>query len=244
MRLKGKKRFGQKVVRVGFKGMVMGAACLFLVSGLPNNSGASSYADAVKAEAKKSVTDTVSEAKSGAEKTVVKAVESAKEKAKEAVVKPVSETQDKIEKKTEEVTGKTEEVKEEVKKDVVKVKEQVPEFIDINTQEACPDLEGLKKDKKSVKHFSHASHIKMLKQETKGFVCATCHKGAKSEDDILKSDKCKRMEVELKEAGGPAKLKDYFHSTCLKCHKELKKQGKATGPVSCKGCHSRQGGDE
>ena len=237
MRLKEKKRLGERVVRVGFKGMVIGAASLFFVSGLFNNSVASSYTDAVKVEAKKAVADTVNEAKSGAEKTVVKAVESAKEEAEKAVVKPVSETQDKIEKKKKEAT-------KEIEKKVEIEKTQIPEFIDINTQKACPDLEGLKKDIKSVKHFSHASHIKMLKQETKGFVCATCHKGAKSEDDILKSDKCKRMEVELKEAGGPAKLKDYFHSTCLKCHKELKKQGKATGPVSCKGCHSRQGGDK
>ncbi len=235
MRLKEKKRIGEKVVRVGFKGMLIGAASLFFISGLPNNITVSAHAETVKAEAQKAVVETVNEAKSGAEKTVTKAVETVKKKAQDKVVESVSGTQGKVEKEVTEAVEKADEGNGKV---------QLPEFVDINTQKACPDLEGLKKDIKSVKHFSHASHIKLLRQETKGFVCATCHKGAKSEDDILKSDKCERMEVELKEAGGPAKLKDYFHSTCLKCHKDLKKQGKDTGPVSCKGCHSRKGGNK
>jgi len=132
-------------------------------------------------------------------------------------------------------------------KDAAKAKGEkmvIPEYVDINTQKSCPDIKGLKKDIRHVNHFSHAAHIEMLKKENKGFVCATCHKGAKTEADILKGDKCKRLEKELNEAGGPAKLKDYFHSTCLKCHKELKKEGKKTGPTSCKGCHSRKGGDK
>ena len=47
---------------------------------------------------------------------------------------------------------------------------------------------------------------------------------------------------ELKVSGGPAKLKDHFHKNCLTCHKALKKEGKPTGPTSCKGCHNRKGG--
>ena len=116
-----------------------------------------------------------------------------------------------------------------------------PEFVDINVQKSCPDMKGLKKDMKSVNHFSHKAHIEALKKEGKGFVCANCHQGAKTESDILDTDRCKRLEKELSAAGGPAKLKDYFHNQCLKCHKQLKKAEKPTGPTSCKGCHNRKG---
>ncbi len=138
-------------------------------------------------------------------------------------------------------------VKEEVTKDKVQkdaAMPTVPEFVDINTQKSCPGIKGLKKDRKHVNHFTHAAHIEMLRKEHKGFVCATCHNGAKDEDEILKTDKCTTMEKELDKAGGPAKLKDYFHSTCLKCHKELKKEKKVAGPVSCNGCHDRKAGDK
>ncbi len=116
-----------------------------------------------------------------------------------------------------------------------------PEYVDINIQKSCPDLKGLKKDLKAVNHFSHKAHIEALKKEGKGFVCATCHHGAKTEADILKADRCKRIQQELDATGGPGKLKDHFHGICLKCHKKLKKEHKATGPTSCRGCHSRKG---
>ena len=119
-----------------------------------------------------------------------------------------------------------------------------PEFVDINVQKSCPDLKGLKKDVKSVKHFSHKAHIEALKKEGKGFICANCHQGAKTESDIINADRCKRLEKELNATGGPAKLKDHFHNQCLKCHKELKKAGKSTGPTSCKGCHNRKGAEK
>ncbi len=119
-----------------------------------------------------------------------------------------------------------------------------PEFVDINVQKTCPDMKGLKKDKKSVNHFSHKAHIEALKKEGKGFVCASCHQGAKTESDILSADRCKRLEKELSATGGPGKLKDHFHNQCLKCHKELKKAKKPTGPTSCKGCHNRKGAEK
>ncbi len=160
-----------------------------------------------------------------------------------AGVAGVSTASDEMKKGAEvKVKQEATQAKEAVKDKVVKM--VIPEYVDINTQKSCPDIKGLKKDIKHVNHFTHEAHIEMLKKEKKGFVCATCHKGAKSEADILKENKCKRLEQELNEAGGPAKLKDYFHSTCLKCHKDLKKEGKKTGPVSCKGCHGRKGGDK
>ena len=199
------KKRGNRVVRLDFKRMVVGAAAVLLLAGLPGPSVASQDV-AVKA------------AGDAAQKAVAKVVEK-KDASEKAVTKAT--------------TAKNGEAKP-----------KVPEFVDINTQKSCPDMKGLKKDIKHVNHFTHAAHIEMLKKENKGFVCATCHKGAKTEDDILKSDKCKRMEEELKETGGPAKLKNYFHSTCLKCHKDLKKENKKTGPVSCKGCHNRKAGDK
>ena len=117
----------------------------------------------------------------------------------------------------------------------------VPEFLDINTQQSCKEMKGLKKDIKSVYRFSHKAHIQMLKGEEKDFVCVQCHCGAKTKSDILNSEKCKRLEKELAETGGPSRLKNHYHDICLKCHKGLKKQGKSTGPTSCKGCHKRKG---
>ena len=119
-----------------------------------------------------------------------------------------------------------------------------PEFVDINIQKACPDIKGLKKDIKSVSHFSHKAHIEAMEKDGKGFICAACHHGAKSEADIIGADRCRRIEKELDAAGGPSKLKDYFHGQCLKCHKDLKKDNKPAGPTSCKGCHGRKGAEK
>ncbi len=119
------------------------------------------------------------------------------------------------------------------------VKDGPPEFVDINVQAMCPNMKGLKKDLKSVRHFSHKAHIDALKKDG-GFVCSNCHNGATTEKDIIGMDKCKLLEKELDATGGPAKLKNHFHGQCLKCHKELKKEGSPTGPTSCKGCHNRK----
>jgi len=117
-----------------------------------------------------------------------------------------------------------------------------PEFVDINIQKTCPEIPGLKKDVKSVNHFSHKAHIDFLKNNNKEFVCAKCHQGAKTEADVTGADKCQRLEEEFKAVGGKSNPKDYFHAQCLGCHKALKKEGESTGPTSCKGCHSRKGG--
>ncbi len=119
----------------------------------------------------------------------------------------------------------------------------VPERVDINVQAACPKMEGLKKDKKKVLNFTHKAHIEMLTEKGEKFVCASCHKSAAAEKDIIGVDKCERLKKELEMDGGPAKLKKHFHNICLKCHKDLKKAGKKTGPTSCKGCHNRKGGE-
>lgn len=118
---------------------------------------------------------------------------------------------------------------------------EIPEYVDINVQAACPKLEGLKKDKKKVLHFTHKAHVEMLAKKGDKFVCATCHKSAATEKDIIGVDKCERLQKELEKDGGAAKLKKHFHNICLKCHKDLKKAGEQTGPTNCKGCHNRKG---
>jgi len=121
---------------------------------------------------------------------------------------------------------------------------EVPEVIDINIQKSCPDLEGLKKDVKEVKGFTHKAHIGYLQKEQKDkFVCASCHKGVKDEKEIINSKKCERLSKEFEEVGGAKNFKKYFHNSCVKCHKNRKKEGLSTGPTSCKDCHNRKGGE-
>ena len=119
-------------------------------------------------------------------------------------------------------------------------KADIPEYVDINVQAACPEMKGLKKDKKKVVKFTHKAHVEMLAKKEKKFVCATCHTSAASEKDIVGADKCGRLQKDLEKDGGPAKLKNHFHAICLKCHKALKKAGEKSGPTSCKGCHNRK----
>ncbi len=150
----------------------------------------------------------------------------------------------KVEKKVVEKAKEVEKaVEKEIKTPKVPEVSKIPEVMDINIQKSCPDLEGIKKDKKEVKGFTHKAHILYLQKEQKDkFVCATCHKGVKSEKEIIESDKCKRLSKEFEEVGGAKNFNKYFHNSCVKCHKSRKKEKLPTGPVSCKGCHNREGG--
>ncbi len=126
---------------------------------------------------------------------------------------------------------------------------QVPESVDINIQAECPDMPGIGKDKKAVYGFSHKAHVeKFLPGNSKysprpysdEFVCAGCHAGFKDEKELLASEPCKRLEAAIEEKDGKRDVKNYFHSQCLACHKAMKKDKVATGPTSCKGCHSKK----
>lgn len=57
--------------------------------------------------------------------------------------------------------------------------------------------------------------------------CGSCHSQAKSSDPQLSKEE-------------KIKLYHYtaIHENCVGCHKTLKKEGKPTGPVSCKECHA------
>ncbi len=126
---------------------------------------------------------------------------------------------------------------------------QVPELVDINTQAMCPSLEGLPKDVRSVKGFSHEAHAEKylkgngefsLNKYDDSFTCSACHTKAKVREDLEGKDPCEILKAELSADGNKLKPKDFFHKSCLKCHKNMKKAGKATGPTSCKGCHGRK----
>ncbi len=115
----------------------------------------------------------------------------------------------------------------------------VPEVMDLNAQEQCPDIKGLPKDKKGVAGFTHAAHIARIEESGKKgeAVCLTCH----ADDPSAQGwDPCRSLAKSLEEKGGPKKLAAYFHDTCKACHLKLKKEGAATGPVKCSGCHGRK----
>ena len=87
--------------------------------------------------------------------------------------------------------------------------------------------------------FPHAKH-----QET--FDCSTCHhtKGADGKQvaysEGMKIEKCESCHN--KAAGMPKGLetfKNAAHKRCKECHKAMKKEGKATGPTKCNGCHKK-----
>jgi len=125
----------------------------------------------------------------------------------------------------------------------------MPRTLDINTQANHPGIKGLPKDKKAVKGFSHAAHARKYLAGNAAysanpfeddFVCAACHPGKGSVEALSAADPDTRLAEALRKAGGPKKLKNYFHGICRSCHQAMKKAGKATGPTGCKGCHSRK----
>ena len=69
--------------------------------------------------------------------------------------------------------------------------------------------------------FPHLAHQEVLKD------CAVCHE--------LFPQKSGAIE-ELK-ASGDLKKKQIMNKHCTKCHKKMKKEGKKTGPTTCKSCH-------
>ncbi len=129
-------------------------------------------------------------------------------------------------------------------------KDKVPDVIDINTQAICPGIKGLPKDTKKMEGFSHKLHAeKYLKgnekyspiEYTDDFTCKACHISAKSKEELLGKNACEMLSEELlKKDGTIEKPMKFFHTTCQKCHKNMKKAGVKTGPASCKGCHGKK----
>lgn len=112
----------------------------------------------------------------------------------------------------------------------------IPESVDINLQTANPALQAAHKDSKTVPGFSHAKHIAaMAAGPNDNSVCTTCHAGVATAEDIG-TPAAKQRQVEAVEAAGG--VKNYMHGLCLDCHKNMKKDGIATGPTTCAGCHN------
>ena len=81
------------------------------------------------------------------------------------------------------------------------------------------------KDQMSQVLFLHDLHTDALS----GKDCNTCHASFPQEADGLKK---------MKEAG-KLKPKQVMNKQCVKCHKDEKKAGNATGPTTCSTCHIR-----
>ena len=70
--------------------------------------------------------------------------------------------------------------------------------------------------------FPHLKHQENLED------CQTCHDLFPQEAGV----------IEKLKADGELKKKAVMNTQCTKCHRVLKKEGKPTGPTSCKNCHS------
>ncbi len=70
--------------------------------------------------------------------------------------------------------------------------------------------------------FPHHQHQETLKD------CQTCH-------DLFPQE---AGAIEKLKADGELKKKAVMNSKCTKCHRVLKKEGKPSGPTSCKKCHT------
>ena len=72
--------------------------------------------------------------------------------------------------------------------------------------------------------FTHTNHT-----EDYGFDCGTCHH-LQMEGGFNKCSSCHED------------LKNTLHKTCFRgCHRNLKAEGKKTGPTTCSGCHTKEG---
>jgi len=69
--------------------------------------------------------------------------------------------------------------------------------------------------------FPHQTHQNSIND------CMVCHVSFPQEEGALTKSK----------KTGVLKKKQVMNKTCLKCHRNSKKAGKAYGPVKCSGCH-------
>ena len=76
--------------------------------------------------------------------------------------------------------------------------------------------------KKGNIEFPHREHQETIED------CDMCHSVFPMEQNSIKGLKTQ----------GELKKKKVMNTVCLKCHRNMKKAGKASGPVSCKKCHS------
>ena len=82
-------------------------------------------------------------------------------------------------------------------------------------------------DKYQGTQFAHKKHADAIKDYKE------CHHTRK---ECEKVKKC--VECHIKDSKVTAK--SAFHASCRKCHRAMKKEGKATGPTACTKCHPKK----
>ena len=95
----------------------------------------------------------------------------------------------------------------------------------IQTENKGPEEITLPGGKQGVVPFPHRAH-----QAALGENCAICHElfpqKAGAIDDLKTS--------------GELKPKQIMNKHCTKCHKQMKAEGKKTGPTTCTSCHVKK----
>jgi hypothetical protein len=129
-------------------------------------------------------------------------------------------------------------------------------FAVVNATQECADTMTMEskvfaKHKKGLVTFTHKKHNVDYK-----IPCADCHHVYKDGKNVFKEgdpvQKCAECHSEAKAPSGKdapkmskeEKIKKYYysaiHENCAGCHKALKKEGKPTGPTTCKECHPKE----
>lgn len=106
-----------------------------------------------------------------------------------------------------------------------------------------PKDNGFEKILKGPVKFNHKEHAEKYK-----LACTECHHVFKDGKNVFKEgDKvhpckeCHKMERTKQDGKTVYKLKNAFHKNCKDCHKQLKKEGKKTGPFrKCNDCHEKK----
>ena len=69
-----------------------------------------------------------------------------------------------------------------------------------------------------------------LEEDAEGIKCAACHKNETGFRFAADLDPTKRT------------LQQAYHRMCMSCHRQLKKENKNAGAVTCGGCHPKKNG--
>jgi hypothetical protein len=82
-------------------------------------------------------------------------------------------------------------------------------------------------DKYQGVQFAHKKHADAVKD------CKACHHTLKEGEKVKKCGECHTKDSKVI-------AKNAFHGNCRKCHRDMKKAGKATGPTACTKCHAKK----
>jgi hypothetical protein len=123
-----------------------------------------------------------------------------------------------------------------------------PDKITINAQDEYSAI-ITKKDKKKVENFPHRMHQEKFLtgneqysnfKYSDDYTCAGCHHTTKPGEQPISCLKCKDVNKMLAKVGGADKFEKIYHENCRdKCHKNMAKAGKKSGPTKCKDCHGK-----